>query len=244
MDIRTPRLGPTFHRTLNREVKRVHHPPLRRGLSMAAWHGCAIAILLALASCGGRRPMVVGERNLDGGSSDAMTAGPLICKPFSACGGDVFGTWTVVSECFDAEVEQFGCQTVDYRSSESTGSYTFSDEGWAVELASTVRFSLTEPTSCVGPGATCDSIQADIERQFSSSSETGTAACSSQGSDCRCVVVANSTDSGSGTLTTAGNSLTLLLDPQSGTRTTFDYCVEGDTLTLHQAGGGGTFVRR
>ena len=44
-----------------------------------------------------------------------------MCAPFSACGGDLVGTWQALSDCYAAAQMSMGCETIVHESATTRG---------------------------------------------------------------------------------------------------------------------------
>jgi len=144
------------------------------------------------------------------------------CPSVDACGGALDGTWTYGNVCIDptensADLLQELCPSasVTYeRGGTSTLTFTGSSVSRAgAPLGDSV---ITFPAVCV-EGLGC-SFLADASTD-----------CTDMGGDCICRT-ASSIDWGTQSYTTAGGRLSL------GNGRSFDYCVQGDTLTYRETG--------
>ena len=144
------------------------------------------------------------------------------CPSFDACGGALDGTWTYGNVCIDptensADLLQELCPTASVmyeRGGTSTLTFTGSSVSRAgAPLGDSV---ITFPAVCV-EGLGC-SFLADASTD-----------CTDMGGDCVCRT-ASSIDWGTQSYTTAGGQLSL------GNGRSFDYCVQGDTLTYRETG--------
>lgn len=223
------------------QFRSIHvHRNLRRWLSVA--HQSALAFLLALAGCGGRAVLDGGAPPSDAGSSGDAAKPSLVCSPFSACGGSLLGSWTVVSDCYDALVEGAGCESFDHTAIASAGTYEFSDTGtFNRDLTSTVSYTLIVPDSC--STSSCAALQAGTEAHIAMIG-SGTVGCSSTAGGCSCDIVASTNETLSGQYSAVGSTLTLFVDPNTGATMTNDYCVKGNQLTLHESGTGSVTLSR
>jgi len=181
----------------------------------------------------------------------------ISCDPFTACGGNIVGTWRQVSNC--GSVSSSPCpssERIAFKSSVTQATYTFASDGtFTFSASGDLTEALSYPLACLG-GITDAGIPqacADIESRFVTPTQTGdagaptvvvkSASCSAAANDtCACTAVlsnpgAQATTSGS--YTTSGNQLTLVASASgggvqdAGADSVSEYCVSGNTLTLH-----------
>jgi len=217
------------------------HRNLHRWLSVVHLSVCVFTFLPTLTGCGGRAVLEGGTPNDAGPSPDAGKPS-IVCAPFTACGGSLLGSWTVVSACYDSAVENAGCDSFSHTAVSEAGTYEFSDTGTFVRsLSSTVAYTLVVPASC--SSTSCPMLQADTEAHLTMNGN-GTVACSPNAGGCTCDIVASSTETLSGQYSVVGSKLTFLVDPMTGATMTNDYCVKGNRLTLHEPGTGSVTLSR
>ena len=148
--------------------------------------------------------------------------------------GDLVGTWTLVSFCFDMPVQHAGCELLQYLANNNRDisltrarlSNTLSVPHFAC-CASCPPVAST-PLLCNDP--------ASYRRRLRQTG-TGTVVCSASDGGCVCDANAKSQQTVSGQYSVSGANLTLNLDPMtvSGINS---YCVIDDQLTLHELGFG------
>lgn len=142
---------------------------------------------------------------------------------FTACGGDVQGTWNLVNECFefdDPPSAECPEATVEAHTTAS-GSIVFRSDGtYSSSLLFGGELALEAPASCLDPGETC----ADL-----SDPADGTTC---QGTDpCQCTTQLDDvTSEEEGDYATSGTSATL--SPPLQLPRTVDYCVDGGTMLV------------
>jgi hypothetical protein len=163
------------------------------------------------------------------GCSGGDDDGASCPETFSACGGDVAGTWTVGAFCVDSDQAleaaraQCPAATADGFADQS-GSYVVNADGtYSENTEFTFDFTVSLPASCL-MGLSCAQLQALAPSLGDCLEDSGGCACSSKGTE-------STVDTGTWTIN--GNSLTL--DGADDTQT-FDYCVDGDTLTVQDDG--------
>jgi hypothetical protein len=208
------------------------------------------AVLLTLSACGGRSVRDLGAdagaiadagKIEDAGDADETPAAP-VCAPFHACGGDLVGRWKVVSDCYDSSDIEYGCETLHHNPDMTAGTFEFSDTGMAIrDVTGTVNYTMLLQGTCVD--SSCDALQATVEARIAEEG-SGTAVCSSVVGGCSCEIVVTSDSNVSSGYSVVGSRLTYSYDPDPGASETFDFCVDGDTLTLHLPGEGSVTLSR
>jgi hypothetical protein len=175
-----------------------------------------------------------------GSGGSGGTGSPVNCNNASPCGGNVVGTWNVASSCLrlsgdmDMSLTSLDCATVPVSGSlQATGTITFNANGTYAD-GTTTTGSVTFPLD-----ATClsiSSVAVGCDRIGNIFMATGwtTANCSEPNGQCGCSLstvqqgglgaVVSYTEPMS-SYTTAGNTLT-------AANVTYQYCAQGDTLTL------------
>jgi hypothetical protein len=161
------------------------------------------------------------------------------CENFVACGGDVTGTWNLVGACVDTGVDNTGgeCpeQTIDAQI-DITGDIIIAADGtFTSELTTSGTVSFSLPASCLeafagSPDFTCDSLGDEGD------AETQPTVCTGDPADTGCTCSqeqAIETDQGTGTWETDGNTFSTT-DDDSTEPEVWEYCVKGNTVTLHQ----------
>ena len=157
-------------------------------------------------------------------------------KPFSACGGNIVGTWHPVTVCGSTQSSSSGCQGETSSGNLNTsGSVVFNSDG-TFSINETVSGTATDtfPKSCLPQFQSCDQVAAFV-------SATGPmASCSGDISvSCTCqVTLKEMTVTANGTYTTSGSTVTLMQQGSSGGNPA-SYCVQGNTLTVTGIGMGG-----
>jgi hypothetical protein len=169
----------------------------------------------------------------DGGAAAEPDPMPVVvmCPAAQPCGGDLVGTWTIMSLCLSSDSgSTAACPTEsdDARGLVLTGTMTFgADSSFTTTdtLSGTVVRSI--PLSCArGAGAgSCAQVEALIgSASYRSVRCTGA-------STCTCTIdLVPTTASSTGTYVKATNLVTI--SQSDGSVETDSYCVSGDTLTL------------
>jgi hypothetical protein len=204
-----------------------------------------VAGALLVVSCGGggQAPGGGGGR---GGSGPTGGAGGQAggagtggaCVPVAACGGDVVGTWRVVSSCLTAtkdlsSVCAGASADVAYA---ITGSVTYDADGtYTPSLAATTTVHEHYPAGCAPFGLTCDQLG---RVAMDAGPPVMSAGCTTDATGaCTCAsVVAATVDNTPGTYTASG---TTLASVQGSTTSTSMYCVQAGLLHETPAPGDG-----
>jgi len=162
-----------------------------------------------------------GDIHMEATDGEATDGAAPACGP-GACGGDLVGTWDVVSSClrFDDTVTTFdGCPSVRFHIDGDvvvTGTSTFGADLTFTETTSVSGAgTMVTPASCLPIGRTCEDMGA----------ETVGAGCSST------FALGNTPATATGTYTTTSAGLLTRLATGSPTEDTSDFCVKGTTLT-------------
>jgi hypothetical protein len=166
------------------------------------------------------------------------------CSSFTACGGNVVGTWNFTKACVTGASNPLAmsCPSSTYSVSESLGgSVTFTATTYTSTTSGTANESFTIPSSCLN-GATCDQLQMGLQQPDAGA----TGACTSSSGGCSCTVTATApSTSENGTYATSGNTITLT-PANGGTSNPAQYCVQGNTLLVEaeapDGGLGGTVI--
>jgi hypothetical protein len=210
-----------------------------RGLAFVVVVSCTLACGSASSSDGDTRDAAVGVG--DGGQSleaaesaagDAANANGA-CATFSACGGDVVGTWVVSGACVVTAPPLASCAAGTVTMSmQVSGTVTFRADGtYAVNTMAGITEMLGVPASCLG-GADCTSLQTSLQGQSGVSS----AVCSNAPSSaCRCTeVFTPQPNTDSGTYTVTGTSV---MSPGAYAQ---PYCVQGTTIRWQDMNASGS----
>jgi hypothetical protein len=204
-----------------------------------------LAILLACAACGdddngdSNNVSDTGTTNNNGAdvgtdtstedTGGGVTATGDTCEAteFTACGGDVVGTWTLSGGCVTPSTlpRYTECEPVDIAVSVSpAGDLTLADDGSFTvnSLLFDAELDATVPKACLNEGESCTDNEIDDEGV-----EAGDACELNYGHD---VFVR---DPGSYTVDDTSNILALADDGGFAVGN-FEYCVDGDTLQLRR----------
>jgi hypothetical protein len=158
---------------------------------------------------------------------------------FSACGGDIVGTWSVSGVCAsvpdDADPFMGMCPDAEVDVSVMlAGSITFADDGtFQKNFRSSGTVTFIVPGSCIptlhgSAVASCSELDKDDGDK--------TTACSGDPNDtCTCVQTDNAekVDTEGGTYSTAGDSLTMTGEVD-GVPESMSYCINGDEARVQQ----------
>jgi hypothetical protein len=182
---------------------------------------------------------------------------------FTPCGGDIVGTWRLSSICAlgpASDCPPSGGVTVDRSKSEAT--FTFASDGTVVYAYSgTLTETLLYPDTCLagidaGTARACSDfqseVQSSIQRDDGGAPLAGLTSftCSVNASSiCMCdEVFTSAPQTENGTYTTSGDQVTITLAAadggavDGGTNPPSEYCVSGNTLTLHTINSTGESV--
>jgi hypothetical protein len=141
---------------------------------------------------------------------------------FTACGGDLTGTWKFTAGCVDVAPDPNlnNCQGASVTGSlDQTGTITFGPGTYSVDDTQSVKLSGIVPKSCLPAGKTCQTA-------FSGSDTTVT----ETATECDITFAKQDSSKETGTTTANGGSLTLKKNGGSST-TTIEYCVNGSSFT-------------
>jgi hypothetical protein len=164
---------------------------------------------------GGAQPVSTNAAPISFGSS---------CPAFSACGGDIAGTWDYSGGCIADPFAAYKKQCPSATESNVSGNIvgTVNVYGNTIQRNAKASFTgtLTIPAECTS-GASCAIVQQTLQGAFDSVVCSGSTTC-----DC---VVSGHVDTGSVTTFTM-NGNTVVTDDGS----TYDVCVDGNKLTEHE----------
>jgi hypothetical protein len=160
------------------------------------------------------------------------------CGQVSPCGGKVVGDWHIAGACVDpdaitnADVESVRslCPDITYDTSyTASGSASFTETSYTLDIDRTVTATVHVPASCLTPfGLNCAALDGLLKQQAGGGSGDPTISCSGSGS-CTCLISAPEQVTESGTYTTSGTTLTTT-PTGSGSPSSTEYCVDGSTL--------------
>jgi hypothetical protein len=192
-------------------------------------------LLTLLSSCGPSSVAGTGSDAGPGGSG----AGNTDCSTFTACGGDLTGTWNIASICQTITTDPIkavcptGSTTYTYS---PQGSYTFNGDGTASStLALNATATVQLPAACLTGATTCDSLAGPMKQGGGTSVQSVT--CSGNVSTaCTCIMTMAAQNSESGTYKINGNSV--VMTSSTGMTQTNSFCVEGNVLKMQGTSGG------
>lgn len=152
------------------------------------------------------------------------------CVDFVPCGGSLAGSWVYSDACIEdddlgLELSDDGCESLS-ASVDATVSGGLRFNGSTVQRQGTGSGSgqLRLPNVCTLAIASCPGLRALIDDDDD--------ACSQGGTDCLCEFATAELDWDEDTFRAAASTFTL------GSGRTFDYCVEGDTLSYRETSEG------
>ncbi len=183
------------------------------------------------------------------GGCSAQTTGSgsgASCGHTSPCGGDITGTWKVVSSCVSASCSAFSgvyCPGATFcdTSIQASGEWVFNaDMTYAIMMTSTGTARVTRPLSCLTKA--CDQYSLGVVAA-DQQDDAGTVliTCTMSGSACSCNHTTTLAESERGTFALSGATYSLTANNASGVTGGGRYCVQGSTLYLFapQLGKGG-----
>jgi hypothetical protein len=208
--------------------------------------GWALLSIVACVACGDRTPVTSGNCGPSGpcvattpvpSGTGTAPAPSTDCGEVEPCGGDVVGTWNLVTSCVNgsafASALGSGCPgaTASASNLHVSGSITFAaDMTYSATAVQNVTIHLSVSASCLGE-LTCDEVGAQLLEE--SSGDVQSASCTGR-STCTCtVVVSGPVVSAHGTYLGGGTTLQTIGQHRGfSSETTYGYCVQGGT-TLH-----------
>ena len=199
---------------------------------------------------------------------DALANGSS-CPAFTACGGNLVGTWHAADPCGITVLSSSGCsiQIVSVDRSASQSTWTFGSGGtFAYTYSGTVKETLGYPIECIrfgtdaGIAQACDGFQSAIQSSMqaadagASSPVLNTFTCTVDvNQTCLCnAVYSFSAQTATGFFTTSGHQVTITTtagsslgdagigDAGADSSGPDDYCVSGNTLTIQMVDSSGT----
>lgn len=226
-------------------------------LLIACFISCAVVCGAFVAGCGGGTGnKTTGTGNGGSGGMGGMTGSGGVngnCS-FTACGGNIVGTWTIQSLCAPSSFASCPEPLIVDRSGAaaiytfgSNGVFTYSASGTVLETISYTKDCLTSSPDA-GLSDLCAALQSEVQSSIakadggSLSGLTGFT-CALQSDRCVCTeTFANLMQNETGTYTTSGNQVTVTITSGASTDggiPTSDYCVSGNTLKLRSTGTSG-----
>jgi hypothetical protein len=185
--------------------------------------GKLMVALLAAAALGGC-----------GGSSDDDDDGGSSCGTFTACGGDVVGTWTLTNFCTVPDVTDLPaeCQNnISVSSSSGSGTYEFTETDYSSSLMLQFTMRWVFDNACVSALADqsvtmTEASCASLEQEYRDRMTAQQVSCSFAGGACLCDFLVSNAFNDAGPYTLQGT------DIDDGSAVPAHYCVDGDTLKL------------
>ena len=233
-------------------------------------------LCLATSACGSgmKNTAGTGGTGAGGGGGSGGSAGTNVdaavngisCDPFTACGGNIVGTWRVVSSC--GSISSPACpssERITAQSSAPQTAYTFAGDGtFTLTASGDLTEALRYPLACLGAltDAGIPQACADIERAFvtpqtgdagTQTVEVTSASCAAAANEtCACTAVLKygGPQTTSGSYTTSGSQVALVASASdggsrdAGADPVGEYCVSGNSLTLHFVNNTSDWVTR
>jgi hypothetical protein len=186
--------------------------------------------LVAWLAVGGAMSLVAGCA-VSHADARAGSAGAAMAPMSTACGGDIVGTWNVVSSNVHVDAWPVGDHCAAKVSGVELvvkGTVTYRP-GKTYERTSSMagRLVLDVPSSCIGPGVDCSNMQ-----QAFASDALALARCTPANDGCTCIAELKAApEQEAGTYATTPAGLLRETSADDSTPDESDYCVEGRTLT-------------
>jgi hypothetical protein len=199
------------------------------------------------------------KNGLDSGASntDSGAVAEGACPSFTACGGDLVGTWRVTTTCASGQSSSWCAEVVTIDRSGAQMDYTFASDGaFTISYSGTVRETVRYPFRCIsagdaGPAETCAGLKEMAQKTMHV--DAGAADFTPTAFDCRVDVAGCLCDevleltarTTVNTYATHGNQLvawtaTDAAAPDTGEAPAAEYCVSGNTLAIHWHESNGT----
>jgi hypothetical protein len=207
---------------------------MRDGFGRSGFAGLPLgALALVVFGCGGGGV----SPGTDGAAGDGG-AGGSFCESFTACGGNVVGTWHVDRACAPptriAGAQICGGEIYDLTKVVSELAWTFRADGTAsLALMTTGPATSAFPAPCNQGGGVmvaCADLGATYERVTFVGGKAKAGACHETGGTCTCPLTFTAAPvTSDGTYSTSGTTLQFMLAGASGT---LQYCATATTLKL------------
>lgn len=176
-----------------------------------------------------------GGSGFGNGGTGAANGGA--CRPITACGGSLLGTWRASTSCFASPASQdSGCSgsTVALNALSVAGTFTFNaDNTTQTDTHITAVEDAFYPIACLSQ-AECTQLEA----LYAATSEVTHSACTyDAGIGCSCSVAFTQDSVAAGTYQTSGSNVTLV--SSSGKPENDTFCVSGNMLTIQNVNANG-----
>jgi hypothetical protein len=175
-----------------------------------------------------------------GGSSNGS------CGTFTPCGGSVVGTWKVATMCMSTT--DAGAPKTDAACSTTTsnpnmkygGTFTFrNDATYTADLAVSGSQTLSYSPGCFSGTYSCSAIDSVFKDPGIADAGMSVSCTSGSSGSCTCNETMNTALTAiEGVYTTSDTTITMTSGSGSSPETS-DYCVQGNTLTLHESNSSG-----
>jgi hypothetical protein len=212
-------------------------PDMKCNLGEVGRGGWMVFLLLALLGCS------------DGSNGPSLIHAAACTGTFNACGGDPTGTWKVTAVCTDGDLvaglnaeiaaDYSACGNTFTAASAAlggsvtygTGEYSFDATMEIVEVFAYTPACFSQISGGVALSAgVCSQLQQGLN-----SEPGGKATCSYDGTNCSCQGTITYQNTTSGTYTISGSTIV----EDSGT--TYDYCIDGDTMSQREIIAGNAY---
>jgi hypothetical protein len=181
----------------------------------------------------------------DAAKADATAAGD-VCPAFTACGGDIVGTWHVNPSCTRGQASGWCAEFISEDWSGTQMDYTFASDGaFTVSSSGTFRATFREPFWCLsaadaGAAQMCadlgDTTKATVEAKPLPGIAAAAFSCSADSTGCVCDQVYTlipSTKTGTYATRNAELVVSFATDAAAPDTGPSEYCVSGNTLAVH-----------
>jgi hypothetical protein len=177
------------------------------------------------------------------GSDSASQSGksPPSCSSFSACGGDLTGTWNIASGCPSDAVLKTTSDSLEICAAATTsvvilasGTLSFDGKGQETQdVTENVAVTSLVPASCVNPGSDCAATKAQVSAMFTNATDV---VCNAVSAGCACTYDLDGPAREELSVVTSGSTFTET-NPSNGTMDVYDYCVSNDIFSERDGDG-------
>lgn len=204
--------------------------------------GGSVLLLGSLSGCSASDTSDTSGASGSSGSGSAGSAGSPSggdCSSFTACGGDVTGTWKLTDYCQNASQKAASgsgfddCPTATFSATPVSESGTVTYGAGIGQANAQVSFTATAtiPSACLN-GKTC----ADLQAAYMATPGETSAACSTVTAGCTCTLAFTTSSMQRETYTVSGSNITET-DSDDGTPDTSQFCVSGNELKIYSDDG-------
>jgi hypothetical protein len=183
--------------------------------------------------------------NGDAAKADPTEAGAA-CPAFTACGGDIVGTWHLNPSCTSGQASGWCSEFIREDWSGMQTDYTFASDGtFTISSSGTFRETFRMPFWCIsaadaGAAKMCADLEDTSDATVEANPLPGIAAaafsCSADSTGCVCdqtYTLMASTKTGTYSTRNAELVMSLATDAAAPDAGPAEYCVSGNTLAIH-----------